>query len=89
MKQSEFFKKHGHELFKVSEDNAEYGEFLILHPEEVHIAKELEDRGFTIVSVHESEDNDNNIDFEKPFDSGHQPYKFGYYAIDNNNKFIL
>jgi len=84
MKQSEFFKKHGHQLFKIADDDAEYGEFLILHPEEIHIAKDLESRGFTIVSVHESEDQDNDIDFETPADYGYQPYKFGYYAIDNN-----
>lgn len=89
MKQSEFFKKHGHELFKVANDDTEYGEFLILHPEEIHIAKELQDRGFTIVSVHESEDDDNYIDFENPSDYGNQPYKFGYYAIDNSNKSII
>ena len=81
MKQTEFFKNHGHELIKVSNDNAEYGDFLILHPEEIPLAKELESRGCTIVSVHESEDEDNNIDFENPFDYGSQPYKIGYYAI--------
>lgn len=89
MKQSDFFKKHGHELFRMAEDDAEYGEFLILHPEEISVAKELESRGYTIVSVHESEDSDNNIDFEKPFDYGSQPYKIGYYAIQNSNRLIL
>jgi hypothetical protein len=84
MKQSEFFKKYSHLLHKVSNDNYEYGEFLILHPEEIQIANDLSKKGFDIVSVHESEDGDNNIDFEKPFDYGNQPFKIGYYAITNN-----
>lgn len=89
MKQSEFFQKNGHQLVKVANDDAEYGEFLILHPEEISLAKELESRGCTIVSVNESEDGDNFIDFEKPFDYGNQPFKFGYYAINNSNENIL
>jgi hypothetical protein len=89
MKQSEFFQKHSHKLIKVANDDSEYGDFLILHPEEIPMAKELESRGFTVVSVHESEDGDNNIDFENPFDYGSQPYKIGYYAINNNNNNYL
>ena len=85
MNKTEFFKKHGHELVQVSYDDAEYGDFLILHPEEISKAKELEQMGMTIVSVYEAEDSKDFIDFENPFDSADQPFKYGYFAIDTNN----
>jgi hypothetical protein len=82
MKQTEFFNKYGDSLCKVDNDNAEYGDFLILHPEEISKAKDLEKHGHTIVSVHEAID-ENFIDMESPCDYGKQPYKIGYYAIKN------
>ena len=89
MKKNEFFKTYGGGLYKVAEDNAEYGEYLILHPEEIALAKELEEQGYTIVSVHETENEDDFVEFETPFDSGTQPYKYGYYAIENRNTNLL
>lgn len=89
MNKTEFFKRHGHELVQVSIDDAEYGDFLILHPEEIPLAKDLQERGMTIVSVYETEDNEDYIDFENPFDSADQPFKYGYFAIDTSNKFNL
>ena len=82
MKQTDFFNKYGNSLCKVASDNAEYGDFLILHPEEISVAKDLEDRGYTIVSVHEEID-ENFIDMELPCDYGNQPYMIGYYARKN------
>jgi hypothetical protein len=80
MTKTEFFKRHGHQLVQISEDCSEYGDFLILHPEEIELAKKLQEQGMTIVSVHETEDEEDFIDFE--FDSGYQPFKYGYFAID-------
>jgi hypothetical protein len=85
MTKTEFFQKHGHELFKVDDDNAEYGDYLILHPQEIPLAKELQDRGYTIVSVYEDE----HVEFESPFDEADQFHKYGYYAINNSNTNIL
>ena len=81
MTKTEFFQKHGHKLLKVADDCAEYGDFLILHPEEITLAKSLEERGFTIVSVHETEDGEDYIDVSQPCDFGTQPFKYGYFAI--------
>jgi hypothetical protein len=89
MTKTNFFKKYGHLLVQVSIDDAEYGDFLILHPEEKALAKELEDRGMTIVSVYETESGEDYIDFENPFDSADQPFKYGYLAIDESNKEFL
>jgi hypothetical protein len=86
MTQAEFFKQHGHELFKVADDCAKYGEFLILHPQEVNVAKALQEKGYTLVSVHETEDGDNYVDLSENCDFGEQPYKFGYMAIINSIK---
>ena len=86
MNKTEFFKRHGHELVQVAYDDSEYGDFLILHPEEIHLAKDLQERGMTIVSVYETEDGKDYIDFENPFDSADQLFKYGYMAIENSNK---
>lgn len=89
MNKTKFFKKHGHELFKVSYDSTEYGDFLILHPEEIPMAKDLQEKGFTIVSVHETEDNEDFVDISEPCDFGNQPYKYGYFALNNSNTNLL
>ena len=89
MTKTEFFEKYGHLLVKVAEDCAEYGDFLILHPEEIALAKDLQERGMTIVSVYETESDDYYVDFENPFDSADQPFKYGYMAIDESNKNFL
>ena len=86
MTKTNFFKEYGHLLIKVAEDCAEYGDFLILHPEEKALAKELEDRGMTIVSVYETESGEDYIDYENPFDSADQPFKYGYLAINESNQ---
>ena len=89
MTKQEFLEKHGHELFKVDYDNAKYGDYLILYPEEIPIAKELQELGYTIVSVYETEDKEDYVEFESPFDEAYQFHKYGYYAINNSNTNIL
>lgn len=89
MNKTNFFKTYGHLLFKVTEDDGEYGDFLVLHPEEIAMAKDLEERGFTIVSVHETEDGNDFVDMSHPCDFGNQPFKYGYFVINNNNLEIL
>lgn len=89
MTKTEFFKQNGHLLLRVTEDSAEYGDFLILHPEEIAMAKDLEERGFTIVSVHETEDGEDFVDVSQPCDFGTQPFKYGYFALSNSNQNLL
>ena len=85
MNKTEFFKKYGHQLLKVAEDNSEYGDFLIIHPEEIEKAKQLEEKGFIIVSVHETEYKGDFVDISQPCDFGNQPFKYGYFALLNSN----
>jgi hypothetical protein len=84
MKKTEFFKAYGGGLASVGNDDGEYGDYLILHPEEISIAKDLEERGYTIVSVHETEDDDDDVDITQPCDYGSQPFKYGYFAINHH-----
>jgi len=89
MTKTEFFEKNGGGLIRVAQDDPEYGDFLILHPEEIAMAKDLEERGFTIVSVHETEDGEDFIDVSQPCDFGNQPFKYGYFATSNSNQNLL
>ena len=89
MNKTEFFNNYGGALYQVAYDDSEYGDFLILHPEEISSAKELQERGYTIVSVFETEDGEDFIDLENPCDYGTQPYKIGYFAINESNSELL
>lgn len=84
MTKTEFFRQYGGSLHKVANDDSQYGDFLILHPEEIDLAKGLEERGLIIVSVHESGDGNEDI-VEMENDYGNQPFKYGYFAIDLSN----
>lgn len=89
MNKTQFFKTYGHLLFKVTDDDGEYGDYLILHPEEIAMAKEFEEQKVTIVSVHETEDGEDFVDFSQPCDFGNQPFKYGYFAINTSNLEVL
>ena len=80
MTKTQFFKDYGNRLITVSNDG-EYGDFLILHPEEIDMAKELQNKGCVVVSVHETEDDEDYVDITQPCDFGTQPFKYGYFAI--------
>jgi hypothetical protein len=82
MTKTEFFEKYGSYLVAVSFDNAEYGDFIILHPEEIHVAKKYQDQGYSIVSIHDTEDEEDFVDISQPCDFGDQPFKYGYFALD-------
>jgi len=81
MTKTQFFKENAGRLVKFSDDDGEYGDFLILHPEEIDAAKQLQDNGYTIVSVHETVDGEDYVDISQPCDFGTQPFKYGYFAI--------
>ena len=40
MRKTEFFKNYGGALVAITADDAEYGDFLLLHPEEIEMAKQ-------------------------------------------------
>lgn len=85
MRKTEFFKEYGSYLKEVAQDNAEYGDHLILHPEEVGLAKKYQEQGFTIVSVHETEDGEDHVDISQPCDFGSQPFKYGYFVLNHTH----
>ena len=84
MTKTEFFQQYGGGLVKADEDNAEYGDFLFLHPEEIDRVKEYDNEDYKIVSVHETEDEDDFVDMG-PVDYGNQPYKYGYFVLEVSN----
>jgi hypothetical protein len=81
MTKTEFFEKHGGALRKVTFDDSEYGDFLILHPEEIELALILKSEGLRVVSVHETESGEDWVDTENEVDFGNQPHKYGYFAL--------
>jgi hypothetical protein len=83
MRKTEFFKNYGGGLVPVRPDDAEYGEYMLLHPEETSLAESYERHGCIVVSVHEMEDGEDDIDTSQPCDYGSQPFKIGYLVLDN------
>jgi hypothetical protein len=83
MRKTEFFKNYGGGLVPVTFEDPEYGEYMLLHPEEASLAASYERVGYVVVSVHEMEDGDDDIDISQPCDYGNQPFKIGYLVLDN------
>ena len=80
MTKTNFFAKYGSLLVVADEDNAEYGDFLFLHPEEISVVQEFDTSEYQVVSVHETEDEEDFVDMGE-VDYGTQPYKYGYFVI--------
>jgi len=85
MTKTEFFKTYGPYLHVVFYDNSEFGDFLILHPEEVRIAKKLLAQGLNLVSVHKNGDEEDLVDVSQPCNFDNQDSKIGYFAIHRYN----
>jgi hypothetical protein len=81
MTKTEFYQLHGSDLEIVNPGDAEYGEHLILHPEEVHVADNYCNQGHPIFTVYE-ESYDGGEEFVEPgFDCGSNPFKVGYLIL--------
>lgn len=81
MTHKEFINQYGHALITTDYDNGEYGDNIILYPEEQEKALEWYDT-HQLVSLHETEDYDTWVDIQQPCDMGYQPFKYAYYVID-------
>ena len=81
MTKTEFFAKYGGGLVVAEEDSVEYGDFLFLHPEEIDRVKEFDTEVYQVVSVHETEDEEDFVDMGE-VDYGNQPFKYGYFVIE-------
>ena len=80
MNKTNFFRKYGGLLVRADEDNCEFGDFLFLHPEDIDRVKEFDNEEHQIVSVHETEDEEDFVDMGD-IDFGNQPFKYGYFVL--------
>lgn len=82
MNKSQFFEKYGGMLVHSAEDNPDFGDYLFLHPEETQLLQDqyVNDQ-HQVVSIHETEDEQDFVDMSQPCDFGSQPYKYGYFVI--------
>ena len=83
MKKSDFFKKFGHLLLTVNNDDTETGDFMLFSPEEKYIVAEYLNKGYSIVSVFEVENDEDNVELDN--DISHSPYKIGFLIMKNQN----
>ena len=81
MTKTEFFEMYGGGLVVAELDNTEYGDYLFLHPEEIDRVKQFDTNEYQIVSVHETEDEEDFVDTSE-VDYGNQPFKYGYFVIE-------
>lgn len=83
MTKEEFYKQYGHLLVEVVEgEDVEYGNHMLLHPEESFLAQAYRDElGWQIASVYETENGD---DVEIDNDISNHPYKIGYLVFRSN-----
>ena len=81
MTKTEFFEMYGGGLVVAELDNTEYGDYLFLHPEEISKVQEFNTNEYQIVSVHETENEEDFVDMGV-IDYGNQPYKYGYFVIE-------
>ena len=76
---TKFFEENGTRLVRVSDDNAEGGDFMLFHPEEKWAAAEYIKRGYAVASVFET-DSEDAIAIDN--DISEHPYKIGYLVLE-------
>lgn len=81
MTKTHFFQKFGDRLVIARADDPEYGDFLFLYPEENDIVQEFDPEQYQVVSVHETDGEDDHVDMSVPCDFGFQPFKYGYFVL--------
>lgn len=81
MNKTQFYEMFGGDLELVNPGDAEYGEHLILHPEERHIAEEYHKNGHTVFTVYEESCEGGDEYVEEGLDTSSYPYKVGYYIL--------
>ena len=91
MRKTQFFKKYGHLLVNVFDENynddehsrAESGDYLLWDED---IASKYYDKGYILITSYEEEDGEceENIDFV--FDQSNHPLKVGYYVLKPSDK---
>ncbi len=82
---TEFFEEFGRKGFivKVNNNDVETGDYQLFCPEEQHIAKEWQDRGYVLASVFEMEEGEDIVVLDN--DLGTSPFKIGYLVVENKS----
>lgn len=82
---TEFFEEFGRKGFivKVNDNDVETGDYQLFCPEEQHIAKEWQDRGYVLASVFETEDSEDLVTLDN--DLGQGFHKIGWMVIDKKS----
>jgi hypothetical protein len=81
MTKTEFYRLHGNDLVIINPDDAEYGEHLLLWPEEDHIASNYCDEGHPVFTVYEEAEEGGDETVEPGFDCSTHPFKVGYLIL--------
>lgn len=81
MTKTQFYRKYGGLLVEVAKEDLEYGNHLILYPEEVEKAQQLQREGKHIYTLYEESGEGEEETVKKGLDSG--TYVVGYYAVNN------
>jgi hypothetical protein len=79
MEKTKFFQRYGDRLVKVNNDDTETGDFMLFCPEESYTAKDYLDKGYSVASVFEVENAEDNIELDN--DTSPSPYKIGFIII--------
>lgn len=78
MNKEEFYAQYGHRLVEVAEDDPEYGNHMLVHPEECWFANDYIHLGYEVASVYETNTGDV---VELDNDISDHPYKIGYLVL--------
>lgn len=79
---TEFFEKYGSRglIVQVNEGDVETGDYQLFCPEEQHIAKEWQDKGYQVASVFETEDGEDIVILDNDISAGF--HKIGYLIVE-------
>lgn len=80
---TQFFKEFGDKglIVPVNQDDPETGDYQLLFPEEQHVAKEWQDKGYLVASVFEMLDQEDIVILDN--DLGYGYHKIGYIILDS------
>ena len=79
---TDFFKNYGSKLVPVTYDAAEYGDHMLLAPEENEIAQQYHDDGYRIFTIYEESREGGDEWIEESFNKGGYPYVIGYFIVN-------
>ena len=82
MTKTELYKEHGDRLVKTNPNDMEYGEHLLLYPEDNELAEFYAAAGYELYTVYEGPAEDSDDIVEAGLDTGEHPYKLGYLVLE-------